>query len=170
MDTIYSISDIYTPLYNFIDDIPDGKSIVLRLWGCVVILYRFRLFFTKPAKNICCLIWQNVHGTICDIAQVYHPFDFAPVSYHVTAQRPERFLFIITGFYVPAESIKEQRNIFHPCTAGTVQGCFFLPGTENLQVFRENGAEKQASDTCAFDCCSDISQNFSWAKNISQYM
>ena len=70
-----------------------------------------------------------------DNTMIFILFDSAPASYNVTVQRPERFLFIITGFYVPPESIKEHRNIFHPCTAGPVQG-FHLLLKQNGNIFK----------------------------------
>ena len=43
---------------------------------------------------------------------------------------------------------------------------FFLPGTENLQVFWENGTEKQAFCTMFFFCGSDIGKDFPIAKDL----
>lgn len=43
---------------------------------------------------------------------------------------------------------------------------FFLPGTENLQVFRGNGTEKQAFCTMFFFCGSDIGKDFPIAKDL----
>ena len=132
MSWFYTVFDCFYETgkkYLLPDFLTQGKTKLL--YTATFILWKFFV-----------LIWQNFHGTVCDIDQVYHPFDSAPASYHVTAQRPERFLFIITGFYVPPESIKEQRNIFHPWTAGTVQGCLLLPGRENLQLLRKTVLKK----------------------------
>ena len=156
MSWFYTVFDCFYETgkkYLLPDFLTQGKTKLL--YTATFILWKFFV-----------LIWQNFHGTVCDIDQVYHPFDSAPASYHVTAQWPERFLFIITGFYVPPESIKEQRNIFHPCTAGTVQGCFFLPGTENLQLFRKNRTEKKSLFFTSRFRGSDICQYLPAAKQI----
>ena len=49
-----------------------------------------------------------------------------------------------------------------------VQWCFFLPGTENLQIFRENGTEKQSFCTMFFFCGSDIGKDFPVAEDLSE--
>ena len=46
---------------------------------------------------------------------------------------------------------------------------FFLPGTENLQVFRENGAEKQAFCTVFFFSSGHISLKFLTSKKVGDH-
>ena len=45
---------------------------------------------------------------------------------------------------------------------------FFLPGTENLQIFRENGTEEQSFCTMFFFSSSDIGKDFPVAEDFSK--
>ena len=96
------------------------------------------------------LIGQNLHGTVTDVNQIDQHFNLFAASHHIVTKRPERFLFIVACFNIPAKRIWQQWNVFHTVTSGLVQWCFFLPGTENLQIFRENGTEKQSFCTMFF--------------------
>ena len=44
------------------------------------------------------LIRQNLHGTVTDIDQVDQRFNSLAALHHITAQRPESFLLIVTLF------------------------------------------------------------------------
>lgn len=44
----------------------------------------------------------------------------------------------------------------------------FLPGAENLQIFRENGTEKQSFCTMFFFSGSDIGKDFPVAEELSE--
>ena len=49
-----------------------------------------------------------------------------------------------------------------------VQWCFFLPGTENLQVFRENCTEKQPFYIILFFSGSNISKNLPTTEDLRE--
>ena len=66
------------------------------------------------------LIGQNLHGTVTDVNQIDQHFNPFAAPHHIAAKRPECFLLIITGFYIPPERVQEQRDIFHPVTSGMV--------------------------------------------------
>ena len=85
---------------------------------------------------------QNFHGTITNADQIDQHFNSFAASHHIATKRPECFLFIVARFNIPVKRIKQQWNVFHTVTSSLVQWIFFLPGTENLQIFWKNSAEE----------------------------
>ena len=114
------------------------------------------------------LIGQNLHGTVADIDQVDQHFNPFAASHHIAAERPESFLLIVAYFNIPPKWVQKQRNVFHTVTSGLVQWRFFLPGTENLQIFRENSTEKQSFCAILFVSGSDIGKDFPVAEDLSE--
>ena len=53
------------------------------------------------SREMFVLIRQNLHGTVTDIDQVDQRFNSFAAPHHITAERPERFLLIVTYFNIP---------------------------------------------------------------------
>ena len=89
--------------HHFINDIPVGEPADVH-HPCTILF----------------LIRQQFHCTVADIDQIDQHLNPFVNPHHVAAKRPECFLLIITGFYIPPERVQEQRDIFHPVTSGMV--------------------------------------------------
>ena len=80
-------------------------------WFCLLhqftTLYLIDLLTNQLFLSLC-------HCTITDIDQIYQHFNTLAASYHIPAKWPEGFLLIVACFNIPPESVKKQRNIFHP--------------------------------------------------------
>ena len=59
-------------------------------------LYTLCLVF----RELFVLIRQNLHGTVTDIDQVDQRFNSFTAPHHITAERPERFLLIVSYFNI----------------------------------------------------------------------
>ena len=86
------------------------------------------------------LIGQNLHGTVTDVNQIDQHFNPLAASHHIVTKRPERFLFIVACFNIPAKRIWQQWNVFHTVTSGLC-GCKIIhdrinPGIANqIQIW-----------------------------------
>ena len=58
--------------------------------------------FCTVLRKMFVLIGQNLHGTVTDVNQIDQHFDPFAASYHIVTKRPERFLFIVACFNIPA--------------------------------------------------------------------